>query len=279
MLRQLLTHTAGVAYDAFFPDLVKLGQKRGHAPNTGDTVLERFVYPLIYEPGTSWMYGAAMDWAGKLVERVTNQTLEDYMKKNIWEPLGIKGITFFPYENPDLKDQVPALTVRTPEGKLILNNDATINTGAKDAFGGHGAYARTGDYIKVLHSILANDGKLLKSKTVDMMFTPQLGPDSKEALKAFRHGPFAVNVVGENDPAIEADWGLGGILFMEDDRGRRKKGTMNWGGMTNPYWIIDREADLALAFATSVLPPGDRPTASMITDVEVGVYEKAGVKF
>ena len=66
--------------------------------------------------------------------------------------------------------------------------------------------------------------------------------------------------------------------FMEDDIGRRKKGTLNWGGAANTFWTIDRDADLALTFGTQVIPPGDRKVGKMITQVEVGMYELAGVK-
>jgi CubicO group peptidase (beta-lactamase class C family) len=242
-------------------------------------VEEKFSFPLVFEPDTSWIYGVGIDWAGKLLERVTGQTLEDHMKKHMFEPLGIKSITFFPNQHPELAGQIPALTVRSPEGKLVLNTDPNINEGAKDCFGGHGGFAKMSDYLKIQHSILANDGKLLKPETVEMMFTPQLSAAAKEGLSAFRHGPMAVFIIGENDPKIEADWGIGGIIFMQDDDGRRKKGTLNWGGMMNTFWVIDREADLALTFGTQVLPPGDRPTASVITEVEKGVYEMAGVKF
>ncbi|KAK3719995.1 hypothetical protein LTR37_004118 [Vermiconidia calcicola] len=278
-LRHLLTHSCGMAYDAADPLLIKFQQQRGHVPNSGVTVADRFSYPLVFEPGTSWLYGPGIDWAGKLVERVVGQRLEEYMQKNMWEPLGVKSITFYPYENPELSSKVPALTTRSPDGKLVLHTDAFLNTGSVDCFGGHGAYATMGDYLKVLQSILANDGKLLKPETVEMMFTPQLPPDVKNALSAFRQGPYAAMLIGENDSKIDADWGIGGILLLEDDVGRRKKGTLNWGGMANCFWIIDREADLALTFGTQVLPPGDPPTGQMITAVEVGVYEKAGVKF
>ncbi len=226
--RHLLTHTAGLVYDAGHPHLIKLQAKRGNKPNEGSTVESRFTYPLVFEPGTNWTYSCSIDWAGKLVERLTGQTLEEHMKENLWGPLGITGISFWPYENSELKDKVPALTARSPDGKLVLNTEPTINTGSKGCFGGHGAYARMGDYIKILHSILANDGKILKPETVEMMFTPQLSPGAKAGLKAFREGPYAGMMIGENDPKIEADWGLGGILFMQDDDGRRKKGTLNW---------------------------------------------------
>ncbi|KAK5123804.1 hypothetical protein LTR85_002440 [Meristemomyces frigidus] len=279
-LRQLLTHSAGSTYDAGHPLLVKLRKQQGREANTGVTVAERFGYPLIYEPGTSWQYSASIDWAGKLVERLTDITLEEYMKNNMWEPLGIKSITFWPYENPELKDKVPGLTTRTPEGNLVPFTYPFLNTGSKDCFGGHGAYATMEDFLKVQRSLLANDGKLLKPETVDMMFQPQLSPESAQALSDFmKHSPMAAMMIGEFKPNIECNWGLGGILFMQDDVGKRKRATLSWGGMANPFWLIDREAGLALTFGTQVLPPGDKPTEEMISAVELAVYEKAGVKF
>ena len=201
------------------------------------------------------------------------------MEENISKPLGLTSITFFPYNDPSLKEKVPGLTTRGADGKLTLHTEPFINTGSKDCFGGHGGYANMSDYIKVQRSILANDGKLLKPATVDMMFTPQLSPESKAGLAAFRRSPYGAMAVGEQNPEIEADWGLGGVIFLQDDQSRRKKGTLNWGGMANCFWIIDREADLALTFGTQVLPPGDVPTSEVITAVEKGVYEMAGVKF
>ena len=56
------------------------------------TIVERFFYPLVYEPGTYWEYLLA---AGKLVERIkSNETLTEYMERRIWTPLGIKDVTF-----------------------------------------------------------------------------------------------------------------------------------------------------------------------------------------
>jgi CubicO group peptidase (beta-lactamase class C family) len=278
-LHHLLTHTSGAAYDAAHPDLIKWQQQRGKATNSGATVETKFLYPLVFEPGSEWMYGTSIDWAGKLVERLTKTTLEDWMTEHIFKPLGVTGVTFWPNKHPHLAGKVPALTARGPDGKLVLHTEPTINESSTDCFGGHGGYAQMSEYLKIQRSILANDGKILKPETVEQMFTPQLSPHCKESLKAIRKGPMGLFFIGENDPEIEADWGLGGILFLQDDDGRRKKGTMSWGGVSNTFWIIDREADLALAFGTQVLPPGDRPTASVITQVEKGMYEKAGVKF
>ena len=78
------------------PLLIKYRKSRGERMVQAAAVLDLSSVPLLYEPGTNWLYGTALDWAGKLVERITNETLEEYMKKNIWAPLGIIDITFWP---------------------------------------------------------------------------------------------------------------------------------------------------------------------------------------
>lgn len=55
---------------------------------------ETFNQALIAQPGEDWNYGIAMDWAGKLVERVSDQTLGEYCKDHIFDPLGCKDIQF-----------------------------------------------------------------------------------------------------------------------------------------------------------------------------------------
>lgn len=216
-----------------------------------------------------------MDWAGQLVESICGITLEDYIRDNISAPLGITSFTFNPYTNGELSKKVPHLTVRHKGGKLALNPEPLVASGVKDGFGGHGGCASMPDYLKALHSILANDGKLLKPETVEMMFTPQLSEHCVEALRECISSPMGALFIGEWKPEkSKLDWGLGGILLMQDyEAGRRKKGTLCWGGVANTFWIIDRETDLALTFGTQVLPPGDKGAEEMITAVELGVYE------
>ncbi|KAL2049319.1 hypothetical protein ABVK25_010416 [Lepraria finkii] len=77
---------------------MKYRKSRGERIVQPTTVSDWSSVPLLYEPGIKWLYGTALDWAGKLVERVTCETLEEYMKKNIWKPLGITDIMFWPSE-------------------------------------------------------------------------------------------------------------------------------------------------------------------------------------
>jgi len=70
------------------------------------TVAEANDQPLVFAPGESWDYSTGVDWAGVMVERVNgNITLEEYLKKNVWGPLGMNLATFHPYKNPEVKSR------------------------------------------------------------------------------------------------------------------------------------------------------------------------------
>lgn len=275
-LRYLLTHSSGAAYSNWDPKLLKYEASRGRLPGVGSTMSERFVYPLIYEPGTSWNYGTGIDWAGRVVEKVTGETLEDYMRKAIWDPLGIKNISFWAKQNPDMNARLAGMTTRDPaSGKVVTYTGPFLNDNSKDCFGGHGAYADLTDYLKILHSILADDEKLLKKATTALMFQPQLSKESKAAQKTTMNIPeIAGMFVGDFPTSIDYDWGLGGILVEGDNEGRRKKGTLIWSGLPNLFWFIDRTAGLCGVFGTQVLPNGDPKVEETIKAFEFAMNQK-----
>ncbi len=215
-------------------------KQRGESPDNGATVIERCNAPLLYEPGTSWGYGTSMDWAGKLVERLTGQTLEGYMEKHIWSPLDITDITFWPDKHPELKARQAHMSSRAADGSGIVKHGGfTLSTdGVEDCFGGHGALASMQDYFKVLQSLLADDEKLLKKEMTKTMFEPQLSEKSKEAQKYIWSKPeLSMLFVGEFPSHVGLSWGVGGLLTRDDDEGWRKKNTLTWSGMPNLLWV------------------------------------------
>jgi CubicO group peptidase (beta-lactamase class C family) len=202
---------------------------------------------------------------------LTKSTLEDYMKANIWDPLNIKSMTFFPTKQPELDARVPMLSVRGPDGKLYPFKEPFITTGVTGAFGGSGSYSTLGDYMTFLTSLLRNDGKLLKPESVDELFKPQLTPSQGQALKDALLGPMGSFFIGE----FKA---FGGVVFVEEyEDGRRNAGTLSWGGIANTFWMIDRNAGLALTFGTQLIPPGDVKVKEVISVVEKEIYKMAGI--
>lgn len=96
-LRMLLAHTAGFGYNFFDPrvQMWEQAMKKSGVPWDGkeSTFLDM---PLLQDPGQIWEYGVNMDYAGMVVERISGLKLGEYCKKHIFEPLGLKNITFFP---------------------------------------------------------------------------------------------------------------------------------------------------------------------------------------
>lgn len=218
-------------------NITKWRKMNGLPEMTGATYQERFAGPLAFEPGTSFEYGTGIDWAGKIVEELTSHNLEDYMRKYIFEPLGIRNISFWPDSNPEMRDRKAKMTVRSSTGRVRDFDGPYLTDGAKDCFGGHGSFADLTEYIKILYSILVDDEKLLKKKTAAMMFQSNLpSDDSKKQLNREVTDPDTM-FIGEFPKTGVYDWGLGGLLILQDQPGWRKKGRLIWSGMPNIFWV------------------------------------------
>lgn len=249
-MRQLLTHSAGMAYPGLSPRmtkyLVSIGQWPPPAggPGTKKSIVDDFGdLPLLYEPGEGWDYGPAIDWAGKMVERVNaGSTLEEYMRKNIFEPLGMAFTTFRPSRNPIVWEKLVGPVFRTstgPDGTLSSTPPPGFlwkDDEAADDFGGAGLHSCAEDYIKILTSLLLDDGKLLKSETVDELFRPQL-PDPKYMQAIMDTPEEAAFLAPSFGTSVKWNHALGGAVAVDGVPGRADGGMMYWAGMPNSYWV------------------------------------------
>lgn len=186
------------------------------------------------------MYSCGIDWAGQMVERTNgNIRLGDYMKKHIWGPLGMNLTTFRLAEHEEVRARLVKITARVPEVGLVANPPLPYPApNPKDDEGGAGAYSAATDYIKILTSLLKDDGKLLKPETVKEMFTPQLEGGGKY-LKTVLQNPELATVMMAGMP-IERDWnwGLGGTIVLDGIPGRASPGTMVWAPFDSAWcWI------------------------------------------
>jgi len=272
-LRSLLTHSSGAGYDMSNPGLAMVTKSQGRKINVGATVNERFDYPLLFEPGTGWEYGTGIDWVGQLVECLTGQDLESYMQEYIWNPLEIQKITFWPFRRIDMNAERMQMTVRdATSGRIVPLQKPFLTEGVSECFGGQGAYAAMEDFMKILRSILADDGKLLTEETTAMMFQPQLGDVSSECLrKNIRSCGHDAAFIGITDNSQAYDWGLGGMLAMEDESSGRKKGTLFWSGKPNLFWVSRKKNDTTQCDANIVI--------SLLTDNPIFVAFSAPKSF
>ena len=286
-VRQLLTHSCGAGYAFMQEPLAKYVSHMGKSPIAGSTVVERFDHPILYEPGSGWNYGSGIAWAGKLLEVITGQSLEAYMRKHICERLGITSMTFWPEQHPDIQTRRAGMAMREEDGTLADVEGMSFLKGVTDCFGGEGAFASVEDYIKIVYSLFVDDEKLLKRETTAQMFRGQLSAASKQQLAKAMSDPSWV--VGDFTGPHEFDFGLGGILVDGDAHPLRNRGYFAWSGAPNLYWVraafshvrhhlttsrqfIDRPAGLCGVFGTQVLPPADVGVEQLISAFEKEAY-------
>lgn len=200
-LRHLITHTSGLAYEFLHPNILAWWKWRGVNPQDFAGDIKKFYSaPLVFEPGTSWTYSPGLDWAGILISRLTKvDQLGDYLKEHIFKPLGIssKDAAFrqsgLGLTAAAINERWAHLTIRLQrngeanvfktsyEGKIA--SFPPIRTfEPMDDMGGGGLLTTPASYIKVLTSILLNDGKLLRPETVDTLFKPAIGDASRATL-------------------------------------------------------------------------------------------------
>ncbi|KAI2640345.1 beta-lactamase family protein [Hypomontagnella submonticulosa] len=275
-LRRLITHSAGTGYHFMHEGLgkVKAAQKGGPPGNSVD---ESFDYPLLFEPGEGWAYGAGLDRVGQVVEKLSGLPLDEYMKKNMWEPLGVSSSTFFPAKIPDVDARrVPMAFRDDPEGPAVEKPEVpTMTTGLKVAYGGHGMFASMSDYAKMVYSLLIDDEKLLKKETAALMFEPQLTPASKEQLHKFMETPVMKSFFPSPPTPDDRDYGLSGLLIVGENHRYWRKGALMWGGAGSLNWFIDRSAGVCGVFGAQVLP-SDQRMRDLIDAFQTDVYRQAG---
>jgi len=240
-ISMLLSHTSGYEYDWFSPLLAKWRSSRGELPWTGPTVEDKSTIPLLFEPGTSFRYSGGYDWVGKLIERVTGCSLEHFMTEKIFEPLGIKDITFYPDDHPEMKDRRADIStlseIGEPPAKDAPEFDALF--GGKDCLGGGGGYGSASDYFKFLHAVLQRSPKLLRPESYDELFKPQLNEQCKKAFNDYlRSSPAHAQYLGMSLPSgIEKTWSFAGLICEQGQEGRMAKGTYFWGGVPSCTWV------------------------------------------
>jgi len=121
---------------------------------------------------------------------------------------------------------------------------------------------------------LKNDGTLLKKETVDMMFQPQLTPESKEGMAKVLAVPEVNQMMGAAPEGTTRNWGLGGLLYESSIEGWRTKGTLSWGGMPNLTWWIDPKVGICGLYASQILPPGESKSVEMSVMFEKEMYAR-----
>ena len=240
--RHVLSHTAGLdpSRDALNADELAL---LGRRDNLEDTIIRRGPLPLAFHPGDEWQYGSSTDYVALLVERISGETLKEYLQKNIFDPLGMED-TF--YAVPEEKrDRVASVYSPTGPGQTIelSRTKEYSNTPffGENYYGGvAGLFSTASDYWRFSQMLLNGgelDGvRLLSPKTVSLMISNHSGDGD-----VYVRGP------GYN-------FGLGfGIL---SDAGKARDpltpGSYTWGGAWGTIFWTDPVEEMTGIMMTQI---------------------------
>ncbi|OCK81838.1 beta-lactamase family protein [Lepidopterella palustris CBS 459.81] len=285
-LRMLLSHTAGFGYAFFNERLRDYSRPVGYDEFSGN--IYDMLQPLLHQPGEGWEYGINIDWAGVLLERVTGLSLNAYLHRYIFEPLGIKNMSMFPTKS--MKENLAYMNFRNSNGVVtgydhILRAPLLDKSGGEDGScfhsGGAGLFAKPQEYCQIL-AVLLNDGtsattgaKILQKATVDEMFRNQIPEFPNFARQGIPPAkPHLTNPIPEIYP-VPGDgpqgWGL--TFMLTGGSTGRSAGTAHWAGLPNLWWWCDREKGVAGIICTQILPFVDLPVLKLWAGVETAIYE------
>ena len=200
------------------------------------------------------MYSLSTDVCGALVEKISGQRFDRFLKEHIFDPLGMDDTAFM--VAPDKVDRLCANYRRGADKSLKLLDDPTTSAYLKEpAFfsGGGGLVSTTADYMRFC-DMLRRGGKLdgvriLGPRTITLMHRNHL-KDGAE-LSAMAIGGFS-------ETANEGvGFGLGFAMTLDGVRnGTLGQGDYYWGGAASTLFWVDPVEDLTVVFMTQMMPSG-----------------------
>jgi len=238
-MRQLMSHTAG--FD------VNEGYAKANLRESGlQAMIDKLArLPLAAQPGSDWRYGPSVDIQGYIVEKLSGQSLDVFLRTKIFEPLGMKDTGF--WVDASKVDRVTSLFTYGPDQRLIratpppgmvVRPSDFGDPASKPAFlsGSGGLLSTTDDYFRFAQMMLnggeANGKRFLKSSTVELMRTNVLA----EGVKVDLRGP--------SEPGI--GFGLDFAIVMDPAVANTPEGrnSFYWGGAYGTWFWIDPTNDV-----------------------------------
>ena len=274
-IRHLLTHTSGLSYRFLAPPQLApryigaaITDGLAQTPGTIGEMVDRLAtLPLLHQPGARFTYSLGVDVLGRVVGVVTGAPLADYMRAEIFEPLGMFDTGF--YRDPadagryasvyapgaDGLVEVPDAPVSSADGRTVYSAGYPYDGPRTYYSGGAGLTSTISDYARFLLALLNGgefDGvRILGRRTVQLMTRDHLAglgvPDTGQQ--------FGLGFSISGDPGVTG--------------GPRSEGAFGWLGFFNTVYWVDPDEQLVAIIMTQLYPNNQ----SRLTDrFEVAVY-------
>ena len=272
-IRDLLTHTAGLTYGFHYrTNIDHAYRKVWSGPKGGNTDfsfpplnLDNFSksiasLPLEFSPGDKWNYSVATDICGRLIEVLSDMTLDEYFKKYIFKPLQMDDTGFYVPKNKI--SRFAACYERTPTEYLKLQDSGSKKSGYSKMplhlSGGGGLVSTSEDYYNFCQMLLSGGtfkGKrILSRKTVELMTANHL-PGNQDMVTMGSEGSFSeIRYKG-----VGFGLGFGVNIDLADTQNSGSVGSFNWGGAASTFFWVDPEEELICILMTQLMPSGYYP--------------------
>jgi CubicO group peptidase (beta-lactamase class C family) len=243
-IHDLMRHTSGLIYGgrgntAVHKMYPASSGTSGRTMTSAEFLDKLGTIPLMYQPGSTWEYGLSIDVLGLVVERVSGQTLGQYLQQRVFKPLGMVDSGFIvPPEK--LKRYAKALPIDPETGKPQTVLDSTMPL--KFECGGGCAVSTAADYIRFAQ-MLQNRGSLGKARI--------LAPRTVEYMTSDHMGPEIQNNVARTASTLEG-WGFGLTVAVRRETGMSTimgaPGDFTWGGAYGTNFWVDPKDELSVVF-------------------------------
>jgi methyl acetate hydrolase len=268
-LRHLLTHTSGYGYGMWNAPLARYMEMMS-LPGTASCQNAALRLPLLFDPGERWNYGINIEWVGKAIEGASGLSLGDYLRRNLFDPLGMDSTGF--RITPAMRKRMSRVHERDAAGVLIAG-DFEVPQEPEFDMGGGGLYSTAPDYLAFMRMVLnrgsGNGNRLLKPETVELMSRDHIGNLRVEPM-------ITTNPSRSNDaeffPGQPKGWSLGFMVNRDKAPTGRSAGSLAWAGLSNCYFWIDPGRNLGGVFLTQILPFADVKALPLFLDFEAVVY-------
>ncbi len=244
--------------DAAAPLQLSVGPPQPALPPEPDEWMRRLsTLPLMCQPGERWLYHTGADVLGVLIARASGQPFEEFLRRRIFEPLGMKD-TGFSVPAADLDRFASGYATDPVTGTLALFDPPSGQWSTPPVFpsGGAGLVSTAPDFLAFADMLLRGGAPLLSRPSVETMTTDQLTPEQKAVSGFFpddfdaRGWGFCVGIATRRDhPAAQVgqygwDGGLGTI--WRNDPSEQMVTIL----LTNAAWTTPRPPDIAQDFLT-----------------------------
>lgn len=245
-IKYLLSMQSGLDYDLNRPGILRVLKEKGDKATTREIVDAFIETPLNFEPGEHFCYSLSHDVAAAIIEVVSGMKFGDYLKKNIWEPLGIKNTYFANPMNDDVKNLAKQFIVKEDGSIAPMEQSCVYQFSKAYESGGAGLISCTYDY-SLLADAIASGGvgitgnRILKPETIEIIKQNLLCEDSINDL---------VNSMGRKGYG----YGCGMSVLMDPKMigVKAPAGIFGWDGAAGACITMDTASGISFVYVQHV---------------------------